>query len=679
MRGQLAALVGRIHTERRMSEATFVKNVRGGQVRRPDQHGFSLATWDAAYRSTEQPCESDERLFIAGRFIFGRLDGIRGLLARSRVPGFTADELRQLLCGCINRDAHLLLAVRPTGEANEVPVSNLVEGKMNLPSGIAARPGAVLEGLIDGARLCLSDPPVAAGREDRRYREDDAIVLGKLRLVINLAGAYSWFQELWNECLWNGWYVEEAPGLAVIRAPDESRERARAVGRHRLDVLIVELTQRGIAVWRTLSAQKRANVGQQLQEVTLRGSGRRRTIGLRAAADGDVPPTRLLLRLQATELYLEELVRRPFPADGALSVNRLLDAWAVVASLSEAFVKRFPSDSSCYTLGKLREYAPSIADREMIRVLARALRCEMDVAARVLEYFVFAGTPRAGLWSAPLLRLPGRLLPLVGAAQLPNVFRTLEEWLGKSGIQVSERGPLFEEHCRAVLRREFRNAPVLRRAGVLGRSVEVTGHTGKEQIDLLLWIGSTIVVGELKSLPDVAQPFEVYTTLREIERAADQAKRKAEAVRAHPEEVCAATTAEHGVVITVKEVVPVILTTLPVWSGLVVADVPAVDLLILRTFISRPSIDRWVALDCDGREATTGAPQIILYASEEEAENKLAQYLTDPPQLECYRAGLTLEDGLMPPLTAGDRACAARAWVVAPPGEQGVRFVVGDA
>src|SRR5438552_8277767 len=79
------------------------------------------------------------------------------------------------------------------------------------------------------------------------------------------------------------------------------------------------------------------------------------------------------------------------------------------------------------------------------------------------------------------------------AERVPDPGRMArKEWHSGLGARPAVRGALSRGVAEGV--------PQCARSstrGVLGRSVEVTGHTGKEQIDLLLWIGSTIVVGEL--------------------------------------------------------------------------------------------------------------------------------------------------------------------------------------
>src|SRR5262245_35925291 len=249
-----------------------------------------------------------------------------------------------------------------------------------------------------------------------------------------------------------------------------------------------------------------------------------------------------------------------------------------------------------------------------------------------------------------------RYLPVVGAARAPNMIRSVETWLGKSGLNVAYKGPLFEAHCRTRLRNAFREAPILRRAGVLGRSIDVGG----DQIDLLFWIGSTIVVGELKARSDAAEAFEFRTTLDDIDTAARQATRKAEAVRLRPDEVRRAIEVEHGVTIDVAHVLPVIVTTLPVWTGLVWDEVPVADILVLQTFIGRPTLSRWVTIDERGRELSTSAEPIVLYTSEDEAEERLWRYLLDPPLFREYWKHLGREDNVLPPLTDGHRPIVAR-------------------
>jgi hypothetical protein len=81
--------------------------------------------------------------------------------------------------------------------------------------------------------------------------------------------------------------------------------------------------------------------------------------------------------------------------------------------------------------------------------------------------------------------------------------------------------------------------------------------------------------------------------------------------------------------------------------------VPVVDLGIIRQYFDPGYLDHFVRLDEAGRRIT--GKKEVFYESPSEARDRIASYLTEPPQMRNYREFLMTESRTFPPLDDGDR------------------------
>lgn len=204
------------------------------------------------------------------------------------------------------------------------------------------------------------------------------------------------------------------------------------------------------------------------------------------------------------------------------------------------------------------------------------------------------------------------------------------------GLDMDRRGEAFETHVREILGRSNRLASF----ELVPRSITLEANGVEEEIDLIVRVGKTILIGEVKCSIHPTEPMEVHNYFHSrLYPGADQAFRKAEFVKENFGAFLSKVGFEE-----IDEgnhrVVPVVVTNLSLGVGHSFNGVPVVDLFVLQKYIGDGVVEHNIYLDEHGNSIAQSRER--LYTSEEEAERAIESYLKDPPQLRHYKSGLRL-------------------------------------
>jgi hypothetical protein len=202
-------------------------------------------------------------------------------------------------------------------------------------------------------------------------------------------------------------------------------------------------------------------------------------------------------------------------------------------------------------------------------------------------------------------------------------------------------------------------------AGVLSDGIVIPFPEGPEQIDITIWLGRTLLVGEAKCMLYPGSAYEDYQYHETIQKAAKQASRKATRVRNNLPLVRELIQKYTSDVPSLERVLPIVLVNTSLGVGVPVNDVPVVDLRLLCSYFDPGYIDHFVRVEADGSRSS-GARETF-YATREEAEEHLSPYLDTPPQLRNYFKFLTRTIHPYPSLTASEKPMASAHFEVALP------------
>lgn len=582
---------------------TFTEHVQSSGVKHPTQRGFSLREWKSAFQSFGNPSENDQRVYAAGIWFFRRFESIRKKL----LPFATRDSSKARTIRTYVGYANYLLCLNE----GTLPPLEYVEHQ---------------EHLIDSMRYTLAlamtqrDPAQQIAPES----------LKSIVVNVRLARLYDTLESLWSRCLWAGWYIDESRVYDLIRPNDIAFEQREVAAMRRYDELLLQYSSMGEAYWTTLDEEKRLAILSEPKVVAISRDGKKKTLKVGSKFDKtDGPPPETNIQVAAEELYFNDILTQPLTGLLGLTIRDLLFAWRAIAPISSLCTSKFPQVDRIENDGQLLNFSPVFTKRSITKAIVDSTGFQTDRAAAIVDLLTFSSTPRDDIWRKPFVPIdPTNVTLLIHVLRSPNLVRMIEFWMKIGGIDLGARGKLFEEFVRA----ELNNGPNIVGAKTRRDSVNVVTNTGNEEIDLVIKIGNSFIIGELKCTIHPGSHAETGTFFHVLSDAAIQVKRKVSFINSHVGEFLQAV--DEVADLNRMKLIPLVVTNCPLGVGLSFHDVPVVDLLILQKYLDEGRLETWVLMNKRGGNKV--GKVVKFYEAVGEAESNIQQYLSRPPQIEIF-------------------------------------------
>jgi len=244
-----------------------------------------------------------------------------------------------------------------------------------------------------------------------------------------------------------------------------------------------------------------------------------------------------------------------------------------------------------------------------------------------------------GIWHRPLIATKdgGDLMIVAGALIWGSSLRAVERWLQEgNGTDLSKtsNGERYERNLRDRVAAALAGNPILKEAA--SDVVHLSAGKGREEIDLVLRIGQTVIVGEIKCFLKPTEPGERFDYLRKLEEASAQARRKAKWLGANTHLIADITLGASPEAIRFLPLVIVNQSNGASWSfdGCAVTDARWFEL-----FLSSGDYHSAAALTLDGSAGPVFKLD-QLYNSAWEAERALPAIFEAHPGLHFFRTAV---------------------------------------
>ena len=231
-----------------------------------------------------------------------------------------------------------------------------------------------------------------------------------------------------------------------------------------------------------------------------------------------------------TFVFVDQVVGAPGVTVALLSEVVLVLQDLVTAALPDEY------DPVAPDWGIMERLACKLPRTTVVDAVRRALVIDRSLADACVAFLTVDPTLdlselfRIGLWHRPLVATNGgeHVVIAAGALIWGSSIRRTERWLQtKSGDDLSKtpNGIIYEAQTRASIKDALEENPIF---SPKDWSVShIPKGQAKEEIDLLVRIGNRVLVGEIKCFLGPSEPSECYNYLRKLEKAAEQARRKA--------------------------------------------------------------------------------------------------------------------------------------------------------
>lgn len=634
----------------------FVRLVQTEEIPGPRRSTFTARKWAAKFAEITSPDIADQRLYDAALAIHTKLGNIRNRLKLSTTKDLTASEKVRAFVAAANHG--FLVSQEKTKEALENlwkaqghksdtkirAADVLAEVKLELPGGFEWSPGEIVESLVEGieipVKVALQGNPDLSGNPRMAQ-----VSWGDIIAELNLGIMYRHAEDLWDECLWNGYSTVKVKDWTVFAPEDRDVKRGYAMGIARRSALWAGFSIQAMMMHRELAAQGAIMRVRDVKGV--RKIGRKQVINVAKVGESSAAQeSQALMRMLANEPYYEELLERDLPALEGVTLTEILDAWVVISRAAQVLLENVAQqghvvqdrDAPVHTW--LPSFVPILHAEALVQAIHSAAEIMPNKGRKIVEFFTFSGLAGQEIWDSPLVPVgPSVVAPVFPAIVNPNLRRLVDVWMRRGGIDLEVRGKPFEAHVRARMVRAIEESPVLSgKAFCVADDFTFTPSQGRsEQIDLIIVLGSTVLVGESKCILEPTDAKALFIHHRTVSGAADQALRKSKSLTDNKVEF-AKRMEQLGIRLDHDfEVLPLIVVSTSTHVGVPAKGVPVVDEYILGKFLDGELED--VGVDMRKVEVIDRIKRVF-YSDSGEAEARVADYLASPPQVQRLRDGI---------------------------------------
>ncbi|AVY95267.1 hypothetical protein DAI18_15395 [Microvirgula aerodenitrificans] len=464
-------------------------------------------------------------------------------------------------------------------------------------------------------------------------------------LELNLGITYLHTEDLWEDCLWNGYSVLEIKNRMTFIPGDIDVKRGQAIGIARRNTLWAGFSLQAKMLHRKYAAR---GATMRIRDIkTIRREGRKQIISVKKPGESsEAQEDRVLLRMLANEPYYQELLEKDLPSLEGVTLTEILDAWVVISRVAQVLLEtisdreRAANDQDAPAHTWLPAFVPVLQTEALVQAISSAAAIMPAKGRKIVDFFTFYGEAGQEIWDSPLVPVGSKVVaPVFAAIVHPNLRRLVDIWMRRGGLDLKDRGNPFEAHIRSKMVAAINASPVLAgKAVCIADNYVFSPSAGQsEQIDLIIVLGSTVLVGESKCILEPTDAKALAMHQRTVLGAADQALRKSKALTDNRSDFVT-DVARLGITLHEDfEVVPLVVVSTSTHVGVPAKGVPVVDEYILGKYLEGELED--ACLDMINLAVAKRIKQVF-YSDVAEAEARLAAYLAAPPHIQRLRDGV---------------------------------------
>lgn len=604
-----------------------------------------MAAWQSAFDSIPEPTPDDQLLFSSAMWIAIQSKDLRDRWRNPELAELGAELVVILAVAAANREFRT--ASQLSAEANtraQEKGAMAIDHLMSQPLD-GAMPGQILtssaltEIVTDAAESWLFDAYRLPASGTKAPSDLSTIVKSaSLRYSIQHG-----LNDLWNQCLWEGWHIDVDMGHLTWVPGDRGFATLVQAWLARQESNFMSYPWIDMSAWVIAPPEVRRRMAPYPTVTDITYSFKRKIKTGWPSYRSKKMPTVAIEIAGIEGSYLSEFLDASFISEPALNIRILLRAWNVIADLASKLISRlkhvvFPSEDDERALSLL------VSHSELIATLTSSLRIEKSIASAIVVFLTFklkksGDKGHRGLWASPLVPIPGTnnfALPL-GCLSTSATLRKVEAWLERGGIddqlKKGARGDIFESNLRSEINASLQGNKVLSDVRCTTHGIE-RSSIFPEQIDIIFGFGNLLFVGEIKFHLTPADSIERHYHFQKLKSAAEQAIRKADAVRNQPDFVASIfniTTAKARQF----RVIPIVINNQGFGLSLNFGACRITESRFLLTCLGSGTIMTQSALTV--RTGRQTMDQTTLYSTQAEAEAEIENILAKPVVLEYFK------------------------------------------
>lgn len=519
--------------------------------------------------------------------------------------------------------------------------------KVCMPNGAALDLKAVMEGATDSVSVLCNYMRYHLDEEYKNEHADPRWFTSNLVKSFQLANEYATFKHSYDQTIYEQDYVKITGSTISFEYENERDAKLMALGHMILDERVLhvncQLRERGgksvLARYVTNYRVKRMKVDDGV--VTLE------------FGQGDPKKHQIIisLTLAAILAYYEFLdINLKLESLGGISLVEVLGVWGALQYICLECVQGAKiGDRVFYTKEEMGEFPRKFREEDLIAYLVKLTGVRVNRVKMVLNAFEVDWKGYNDIWTLPLYKIKGYyclpFYPIVNS--MP--YNLIENLMQRGGYDLEDRGKDFEQYVYKMIMEAKPQYHVVCKAA---RKYKKGANDKGEEIDLVVALRDIVVVAEAKCIHYSMDPQNYYDAWDRLKYGAEQAKRKADYMREHPE-----AFSDFGEM-SRKKIIPVVLTNYPMYAGCEHEGVYVID---SHTFLSY-FVAGYMTKREMGKESNDIVDAKFFYSTETEFSANFENYLREQPVKKIHMAKMVIDEiPLLPRLAHGK--CIAKTAV----------------
>ena len=637
-----------------------------GKLPHPTSRKFTAEKWVDALSALSEPSQRDIDLCASALFFGKEIASLRKTYEADLFVGLDKRTATLLAVASANENQIILSKKVETEARNQkrkAKVARLDDfGKIKISSryeGNVASPDTVAAKIVDTLPHMLE----RTNRLPDKSEQGIGDLWQKGARISSILSIENGLRDLWQHALWEGWRLKKDNGDWKYEPCDKHMAELWHVWTRRQEGLATQGSMLD-QINNQMAGNFRFDTKSYLKK-TVVGIGTSK--GMRSfklgAQSGYVfgQIKHVLEHTVLTESYLVDFLETPLPREElcGLSCMDLQRVWCLIRDAAGVLVSKIARKPSSELQG-IEQRALLVSTCSLEKAIAEC--CDItaeQVHAAVTFLSLGASDVRGmfdeGFWSRPILKVDDDSVAIVmTSVDVGSPIRRAEHWLSRAGfsddLSNAKRGESFERVVRQKLSSAIAENPILINSHCYLHDLKRGGEKG-EQIDLLLKLKNTVVVGEIKCWLGPAEAIEYFSYLKKLSKAAEQVERKLRWAQENPEAVAGCLNVSPDDVKSMR-FLPIVVTNQGYGFSLQLSGVSIVDFHFLRLYLSKGKYTAGMAFD---RKKGAAVPfKENLYSTESEAELNLIPAISKPVPLKRYLDAIEWFESRLPTSSGRD-------------------------
>ena len=263
-----------------------------------------------------------------------------------------------------------------------------------------------------------------------------------------------------------------------------------------------------------------------------------------------------------------------------------------------------------------------IKKNDLLKYIFRKTKLTVNQIKQIINLFIHIDG-YANVWEKPLIEIDNKIFPVILPLLHPNQLRMTDYWLEAGGFDLDQRGKLFEEYLKNILK----NALVKKgyRIDIPKQNIFTNKNGNFEEIDLIVELKKVTIMAEIKCIKFPFDPRDYHNMNKRLTYGANQISRKVSFIEKNIDDF-----KKHS--FFSKPIIKTVITNYPIFSGLIIEGVPITDASLIDNYFINGALNKGQMFmhngDVEHNEKSISS--IIYYKNEDELSDNLKGFLQNP-------------------------------------------------